>query len=97
MSRLSFTHYTGTGIGEPPWGLTGAVNGVNPIYLLLIVAYVTVCVIPCFERKTTSTINIELVHIFSLGKLRHAMTRRSKGRRVMKCAAGMGIHVDMTA
>jgi len=47
----------------------------------------------CCKRKTAQAINANTVHICTLAGPCHALTQ---GHMVMKCAASMDMHVDMT-
>jgi len=54
--------------------------------------YLCMCVCPRCTRKTTWAINTKLVHIYSLGRILACADYRSQGQRVMKSAAGVGMH-----
>jgi len=38
-----------------------------------------------------------MVHIYSMAGPRHALKVRDQGHGLMKCAVGVGVHVDMIA
>jgi len=103
-TNTTILQLSGLCLGQPRWAGTG--RNIHPLIYrghqsspwLYVCVYVCVSVSTLKEKRLElSTPN--LVHVCSMAGPWHALIQRSKGQghRIMKHAAGVGLHVNVTA